>query len=150
MTVDVCALGMADLVITAANVLASAAASKEIGTAGANITAGQPLYKDATDSNKLKLGQATTSAKSAFAGISLHAAATGQPVQYVIADDDFTTGNATMTIGEVYTLSATAGSLCPAADITTGNFTTVAMVASSATKAKVLAHANLRAGAAKV
>jgi hypothetical protein len=38
---------MADLTITAANVLASGQATKETGVAGATITAGQPVYKEA-------------------------------------------------------------------------------------------------------
>ena len=138
---------MANLSITAANVLASAAAQKERGTAGATITAGQPLYKDSSDSDKLKPAQATAS-KQGFVGIALNGAASGQPVEYVTRDTELTIG-ATVAVGIVYVLSATAGAICPHADLTTGDYGVVVGIGISTTKISTLADAALRAGAAK-
>src|SRR2546430_2343743 len=108
---------MANLTITPANVLASATALTASGVAGATITAGQTIYKDATDSKKLKLSDANLSAATAAVdGIALNAASSGQPVSYVFQDDAFTPG-ATLVVGETYVLSGTAGALCPVADL---------------------------------
>jgi hypothetical protein len=126
---------MANLAITAANVLASATAIRGSGIAGAAITAGQPLYADATDSNKLKPADANVSAATAnVVGIALNNAAAGQPVSYVVRDSNFVSGGM-MTVGAVYALSATAGSMNPVADQASGDFSTVVMVAKSATVA---------------
>ncbi len=123
---------MADLAVTAANVLASSAAVKERGTAGATITAGQVLYIDTADSNKLKLADcdsATTAVRN-VAGIALHGATSGQPIEYVIEDSSFTPGG-TLTVGLVYCSSNTAGGIMPSADLSTGEYPTVLFVANT-------------------
>lgn len=100
---------MADIVITAANVLASSSATRVIGTAGATITAGQSLYVDTADSNKLKLADSDgTSPANVFAGISLHASLANQPIIYVTADPSFTFGG-TVLAGDTVWLADTAG-----------------------------------------
>lgn len=129
---------MANLSITAANVRASSAAVIGQGVAGATITAGQAVYLDETD-GKLKLAQSTSTTAYKVAGISLHGAADGQPLTYVIEDDDFTPG-ATLSLSAaadkgVYVLSATAGAICPAADLASTNRPVFLFVAKSATKA---------------
>jgi hypothetical protein len=116
---------MADLSITAANVLASDSATPvRRGIAGATITAGQVLYVDTAADNVLKLADADVLASAAVAGIALNGAATGQPVEYVEADPDFTPG-ATTVAGTTYYLSTTAGAICPVGDLATGDFVTV-------------------------
>lgn len=126
---------MANLAITAANVIASATSLKGAGTAGAAVTRGQPLYIDATDGNKLKPADANVSlALATVVGIALNDAAAGQPVNYVFSDSDFQSGGA-MAVGAVYVLSATAGGIADVADLATGMFPVVLMVAKSATKA---------------
>jgi hypothetical protein len=111
---------MADYSVTAANVLASANAQKKTGTAGATITAGQSLYIDTADSNKLKLYDANAaSPANVMAGIALHASLAGQPITYVISDPAFTPGFA-ITAGATVIGSATPGGLCPDADKVTG------------------------------
>jgi hypothetical protein len=126
---------MADITVTAANVVASNAAKRGNGVAGATITAGQAVYKDAADSSKLKLADANASAASADpVGIALHGASSGQPLQYVEEDPDFTPG-ATLTTGAVYVLSGTPGGIAPVADLTTGWYPNVLMVAKSTSKA---------------
>lgn len=126
---------MADLSITAANVLASISASRRTGTAGATITAGAALYRDAADGLlKLADNNGATAALAAVEGIALNGASTGQPVAYAAADPDFTPG-ATLTAGEIYVLSATPGGIAPVADLAaSGAYRTVLGVAKSTTK----------------
>jgi len=126
---------MADLSVTAANVLASNAARRKTGVAGATITAGQALYADASASNTLNLADANASAATANpVGIALHGASSGQPLAYVEEDPDFTPG-ATLTVGTVYVLDATAGGIAPVADLTTGWYPNVLFIATTTTKA---------------
>ena len=49
---------MADITITAANVVASAGARIEHGTAGATVTAGQIVFLDSTTTGKWQLADA--------------------------------------------------------------------------------------------
>ena len=126
---------MANLAITAANVLASSNALKLQGIAGESITAGQPVYKDAADGNRLKLADANTSAAtSAVIGIALHGAAAGQPLTYVYEDSSFTPGGA-LTVGQTYCVSATAGAIAPIADLGAGDYPAVVFIATSASVA---------------
>jgi hypothetical protein len=121
--------------VTPANVLASNAATVRTGIAGATIAAGQQVYVDSADSNKVKLGDNNLSAAAAdVKGIALHGSANGQPLSYVEEDPDFTPG-ATLTVGTIYAASATAGGICPVADLTSGMYPTVLFVAKSTTKA---------------
>lgn len=126
---------MADVTITAANVVASSAAQTSSGTAGAAITAGQALYEDASDGT-LKLAQAdgATAAERTSVGIALNDAATGQPVTYAFADPDFTPGG-TVSASAAYVLSATAGGIAPEADLTTGDYASVLMIGKATNKA---------------
>lgn len=122
---------MADLAITAANVV-SAGGSTRTGTAGATIAAGQPVYLDPAD-GKYKLADAnsgTAAARVPF-GIALHGALNGQPltVQY---DGPVAIG-ATLSPGASYYLSSTPGGICPFADLTTGAFPTILGIAKSTT-----------------
>lgn len=126
---------MADYTRTVANVLASGTAQKATGVAGATIEAGQPLYADAADSNKLKLGDANSATAKVLAGVALHGALTGQPITYAWSDPTFTHGLTTVTVGQIIILSRNAGEWCPSADIASGDYPVVAMVPISATQA---------------
>lgn len=110
-----------DLSITAANVTPSVNAVIRDGIAGAAITAGQPLYRDPTDSYKLKLADANsaTAAVRTMCGIAINSGASGTRVNYVVSDPALVIG-ATVANGTVYVLSATAGGIAPLADLTTG------------------------------
>ena len=124
---------MADISVTAANVVFSVNAKFYYGTAGATITAGQTVYLDSA-TGKYKLGDANASAATAaIKGIAAVNCSDGQPIQVGYWDDDFTPG-ATLTNGTVYVASATAGGIAPAADLTTGWYPTVLYVAKSTTK----------------
>ena len=124
---------MADLnVATPANVAAASGAVIRAVTAGATITQGQVVYQDSTDSNKYKLAQCdTTAAEAAAVGIALNAASDGQPLRIITSggiDPD-----ATVVVGEVYMVSATAGGIAPIIDLVVGNFPTILGVGTTAT-----------------
>lgn len=127
---------MTDLSVTPGNVSASTAAKKGKGTAGASITAGQTLYEDASDLDswgkpKLKLADSDAAvALRTCVGIALHAASSGQPIQYVIEDPAFTPGG-TLVVGVIYVLSDTAGGIMPAADLEIGDYPTVLFIANT-------------------
>jgi hypothetical protein len=110
---------MADLTITAASVLL-VSGTKEAGTAGATITAGQALYLDSA-TNTLKLAQADgTAAEADVIGIALHAALAGQPIVYAKNGASMNIG-ATTAKTTAYVLSALAGAICPQADLVSTN-----------------------------
>ena len=112
---------MADLTITAANVVPVTGYSKTTGVAGATITAGQPVYIDTTDSNKMKACDVDASVLAAtVAGIALHGASNGQPLSY-ITSGDITIG-ATVAVGIHYVASDTAGGIMPIADLDSGDY----------------------------
>lgn len=112
---------MADLVITAANCVPVTGYTKTTGVAGTTITAGQPVYIDTTDSNKLKLCDVDASSLAAtVAGIALHGASNGQPLSYITAGD--ITIGATVAVGVHYVASDTAGGIMPIADLDSGDY----------------------------
>lgn len=135
---------MANLTITAANVLAGSNATTRQGTAGATITAGQVVYFDDTTSTyKLADCNSATAAVRSPAGIALNGASSGQPLM-VLTGGDITIG-ATLTAGVAYYLSGTAGGICPVADLIAGDYPTVLGIAKSTS---VLAFDTVEAGAA--
>lgn len=111
---------MAAITITAADVVKGTGALVENGIAGATITAGQAVYKDAT-TGKFGLADAdgaSANIKSAR-GIALHGASLNQPlaVQY---EGDITIG-ATVVVGTTYVVGTTAGAINPVADLVSTN-----------------------------
>jgi hypothetical protein len=110
---------MADLSITAANVILSANGAKAEGIAGEAITAGKALYRDAADGKKLKLADANATGKTNVVGIALNDAGVGQPVHFCIEDPELAIGG-TVALGAVLILSATAGGIAPVADAASG------------------------------
>ena len=122
---------MTDISITAANVVAGADASRESGTAGEAITAGQAVYLDAT-SKKYKLADSNSSTAAARQprGIALNGAALNQPLT-IQRSGDITIG-ATLTPGAAYYLSDTPGGICPLADVGDGEYLCLLGLAKSA------------------
>ncbi len=109
---------MADISVTDTAVLASSGANVDRGgTAGATVTAGKVVYRDAADS-KLKLSDANGTGTRQIDGIALNGASDGQPL--AIAKGGDVTMNAVLTPGTPYFLSGTAGGICPEADVATG------------------------------
>lgn len=121
---------MADLTITAGDVVPSSTASTLHGTAGATITAGQAVYLDTT-TNTYKLCDADVAASAVCAGIALNGASSGQPIT-ILTDGQITIG-ATVTRGTAYYVSLTAGGICPVADISTGDYVSLIGIADSTT-----------------
>lgn len=122
---------MADLTITAANVVAGSNAVAEYAIAGEAITAGQQVYLNST-SKKLMLADsnsATAEARKAI-GTALNGAALNQPVKFQ-RSGDITIG-ATMTPGVAYYLSDTPGGICPVADVGAGEYVCLIGLAKSA------------------
>lgn len=133
---------MADLSITAASVVRGTDSQQpDQMTAGATITAGQAVYKDTSDNDKAKLADNDdTSAKATAWGIALNGAASGQPV-LVHRQGPITIG-ATLTVGETYVLSSTAGGICPIGDLGTGDYVTHLGIATSTSSLAVKIHAS--------
>ena len=132
---------MADISVTAPNVVMSAAGKYVDGTAGATITAGQAVYLDST-TNTYKLADSNASAAAAdCVGVAVNGAASGQPIRICTEDSDFTPG-ATLSISVaassgIYLLSSTAGGIEPLTaltDLASGDYPAVLFVAKSATK----------------
>lgn len=123
---------MADLSITAANVIAGASASTENGNLGVAVTAGQAVYKGAADGlwYLADNNSATAAARQAM-GIALNGGGIGQPVRVLLSGP--VTIGATLTAGVAYYLSDTAGGICPVADLGTGEYSCFIGLATSTT-----------------
>lgn len=144
---------MADIVIVPATVIAGPRAVKASGVAGATITAGQTLYIDTADSNKLKLADSDgTSPANVIAGIALHGASAGQPIQYDVEDDDLTIFSASGVVnsGATIYLSDTPGGMTilgpdqAAPELEAGDTIVVLGVANGATGATGVQKMNFR------
>jgi hypothetical protein len=124
---------MADLVITAASVIAAAGGTVDrSGIAGATITAGKAVYQDAaTGKYLLADDNSATAAARVPAGIALNGASDGQPLA-ILRGGDITIG-AAVTPGVVYYLSDTPGGICPVADLASGEYPCALGIAKSAT-----------------
>lgn len=107
---------MADFTITASNVVPSALTLKLEGTAGATIAAGQAIIEV---NGEIVLADASAAATANVLGIAVNSAADGQPIKW-IAFGDLVIGSG-FTVGTRMFLSATAGALCPYADLVTGD-----------------------------
>lgn len=131
---------MADISITAANVLSGPGAVIEDGIAGATITAGQVVYRDTDQSYKLADCNGASALIRTPRGIALNGASAGQPLKIQKQGDITLNG---LTAGNAFFLSGTPGGIRPAADNTTGDYPSVLGIAKSST---VLALAIAAAG----
>jgi len=125
---------MADVVITAGNVLKGTTNTVENGTAGETITAGQTVYKKSTDSLYYKadcdaVAVAANDEIKEFYGIALNSCAANQALQ-VQRTGDINIGGAVVA-GTMYHLSATAGGICPEADLLATDWIVVIGIATS-------------------
>jgi hypothetical protein len=124
---------LSDLSITAANVVPCAGNNvNNQFTASVAITQGETVYLVAGSPSQWALAKSSGTATLAQCqGVALNSASAGQPLT-VQTSGPITIG-ATVVVGGLYILSATAGLICPFADIATTNFVTLLGVASSAT-----------------
>ena len=123
---------MAALSITASQVQPGSTAARQSGTAGETITAGQPVYKKASDGKLYKADNATSAATADVKGIALHGASDGQPLDYQPSGDVTLGAGASMTVGEIYVVGTTAGDIEPEGDLVSTEYVTVLGVATSA------------------
>jgi hypothetical protein len=123
---------MAALSITASSVVAGSNSERDVGTAGAAITAGQAVYYDTAVAKWLPAdtNSATVAARKAGA-IALNTAALDQPISLHKAGD--LAVNAVLTKGVAYYLGGTPGAIVPVADLTTGDYTQIIGIAKSTT-----------------
>lgn len=124
---------MADLTITAASVVKGDGAKVLRGVLGGTVTAGQAVYRD-TSTKKFVAADNDAAAASGLddtdVGIALNGGGANQPVevQYL---GEINLG-ATLTVGEIYAISSTAGGICPVADLATGDYPVVLGIARTA------------------
>ncbi|HRP26024.1 hypothetical protein [Thauera sp.] len=111
---------MANLTITAANVIAGAGSVQDQGLAGTTITAGEVIYQAATKKALLADADEDTALERAPKGIALNGASDGQPLRWLKAGP--ITIGATLTPGTFYYLSDDPGKICPLADVTGGDY----------------------------
>jgi hypothetical protein len=122
---------MSALSQTAASVVTGTGTTHKTSvTAGGTLTAGMPVYKDLTDSNKHKAARANAAATAVVAGIALHGASSGQPL--LIQNDGNINLGATLVLGETYCLSdAVAGQIVPIGDLGSSDYPTILGIAIS-------------------
>lgn len=125
---------MADLSITAANVLAASTATVEHGLAGATITAGQTVYLD-DSTGRYELADADGVGTTRPRGIALNGAGDGQPLA-IIKEGELTM-NAVLTAGVSYFQSPVAGGIGARAEVLTGDYVTCLGIAISTTVLRV-------------
>ncbi|RVL76020.1 hypothetical protein CN135_23615 [Sinorhizobium meliloti] len=123
---------MADLVLTASDIISGSNSAQEHGTAGETITAGKSVYKSATTKKwMLADSNSATAAARQAGGIALNGASDGQPIT-VHKSGDLTVG-AVLTAGQAVYLSDTPGGLCPLADVGAGEYVCLIGLAKSTT-----------------
>lgn len=121
---------MADISITAGNVVAGSGAHTVAGICGETITAGQAVYRDATDRKYYKAdNNAAGAAARQPAGIALNGGSLNQPI--VVQTSGNITIGASLTAGTTYYLSDTPGGICPLADVGSGEYVVIIGVATS-------------------
>lgn len=127
---------MADVVVTAANVLPDSTTQTIDGILGYTANAGESVYQDTAD-GKFKAADANASAATATVkGVLLNGGANGQPCKVAIANS-FNPGF-TVVIGTVYVQSANAGKIAPVSDLVSGWFTTIIGIGLTASSLKLL------------
>jgi hypothetical protein len=124
---------MADVSITAGNVLAGAGSTTR-GTAGATLTAGQTVYLDASVA-RYKAANALTASSAVVAGITLNGGSNGQPME--IIQSGILTAGGTLAVGKTYILSSNSGGICPVDDESTNHYISVLGVATSSSLLKM-------------
>lgn len=120
----------ADLTITATTTVPLKGSQIITGTAGATITAGQPIYRDPTTATMLLCAANLTSVEANASGIAVCNSSTGQPVTYQ-SGGNLTVG-ATLVPNTTYVVSPNSGKVCPALDLAAGNYITILGVAKDA------------------
>jgi hypothetical protein len=130
---------MADLTITATNIVAADGYNPIDLIAGEAITRGQPFYTKAADGKAWLASCESTSAIATATGIALNDAAAGQPIRGI--NGGTLAFGAILTAGTFYVLSAS-GKISPSADLTASDFVTLLGVATSTGNLRILLYAS--------
>ena len=122
---------MADLTITVSNMVPATGYTAESAyLAGATITRGQSVYLSAVNTWLLADADASAlAAGSTAVGISLSDVVATQPM--LVMQSGSLSFGAILTKGKIYCVSATAGGICPYADLTSAANVTILGIASS-------------------
>jgi hypothetical protein len=124
---------MADLIITADDVLKYNGAVSRTGTAGEDITAGEVVY---VTGGEVMLAQANAEESAVAVGIALNDAADGQPISYLVSGG--INPGATVAVGTVYAVSAAAaGGIAPVSDLSSTEYVTILGVATTTSRIDV-------------
>ena len=127
---------MADLVITAANVKAKGKTiSTQLVQVGEAVTAGQGVYRKSSDSKHWLASNDVDEASATATGVALTGAATDGYIQ-MVTSGPMDVG-ATLSAGETYILTATAGGIAAIADLASTNYLTYLGYASDASTLQV-------------
>ncbi len=127
---------MADISITAANVVPGSNSNQVVGLAGETIAQGKVVYRSST-TGKWMLADSNAGTAEARGsdvsnvGIALTGSSLNQPI-VVHKSGDLTVG-ATMTAGIPYFLSDTPGGICPIADVGSGEYVVQLGISTSTT-----------------
>lgn len=127
---------MTDISVTAANVKWIGGVRPIRGTGGASVTRGQAAYLNTT-TGKYGLGDADTDAASEYAGQFLTDGFDGGDV-LIAPPGAIINWGATLTAGTIYTLSTTAGGVCPEGDLATGDYVVVLAIGAGTANAKII------------
>lgn len=93
----------------------------ELVVYGATISSGQSVYKDASDSNKVKLADCNASSATAtIRGIAI-TPGVADGYGYIATGGSIILVGTTMAVGETYYVGQTAGTLVPDVDLTTND-----------------------------
>lgn len=114
---------MADLTVTATSVVNSTCV-QQVVLAGETITHGMALYLKSSDSKYWKAQHDGTAAEADCVAISLTGAAASQSMVIAKPGGLINVG-ATLTVGEIYMVSATAGGIAPIADIGAADYVSI-------------------------
>ncbi len=107
---------MAEVSVTAAEVLVGAGAVVKTGTAGATITAGDVLYEDPVTGKLLLAQRDATATEAQVVGIALGGGGDGQKIEYQTGGTIEIGSSASIAEAAVYILGTTAGAMQPHTD----------------------------------
>lgn len=114
---------MADLTVTAANVATSTGGINKDYVAGEAFTAGQSVYLKTSNNKWMKAqcdGTAEEAGSGTLIGIALNTGVLNQPVAVQLPGaNSVINPGATVVVGKIYLVSATAGGIAPVDDIIT-------------------------------
>lgn len=122
---------MSNLTQTAANVALGSSARTETAQAGSAITQGQPVYQLTTDGKWYPSDANVAAAQTGSTAIALTPASTNGYFVLVRQQRALINLGATLVKGTTYVVSATAGAICPQADLIAGDGIIVLGVAST-------------------